>query len=189
MKQITPKMQWLQTAFREFRGSRGRELGRARAGGSGGPQASAARGAGPTRGAPGPRGFALAFPAPLPAGLARASRSAAARAGAAGHARAPVDAATLLKQRPRRLGTLSAPLPLATSPGHCTHPRQGEPRRPPNRELQSAGGACVRGAVTLAISGNAVCHTWIVNQAVQGQLSSVWRNAGNPASRGKFSCI
>lgn len=101
---------------------------------------------------------------------------------AAGTARAPVWTPLLLfsKQRPRGLGTLSAPLPLVTSRWRLhTHKGQGSRRRLIAGGLQSAGCACGTGAVTVAISRKCSLPHLDCQSSRSGPLSSVWRNVGN----------
>lgn len=144
------------------------------------PQASAARGAGPgPRGLPGPRGFAWPFRRRFRRAWRGLPRSAAARAGR-GHgqgsrvdAAAPVKAEAASPRNPLSAASVGCePWPLHT-------PEAGEPLPPPNRELQSAGGACVPGAVTLAISGKCSLPHLDCQPSRSGPLSSVWRNVGN----------
>ena len=100
----------------------------------------------------------------------------------AGTARAPVWTPLLLfsKQRPRGLGTLSAPLPLVTSRWRLhTHKGQGSRRRLIAGGLQSAGCACGTGAVTVAISRKCSLPHLDCQSSRSGPLSSVWRNVGN----------
>lgn len=134
------------------------------------PQASAARGAGPgPRGLPGPRGFPWPFLRRFRRAWRGLPRSAAARAGRGHGQGSRVDAAAPVKAEAASPRNPLSAASVGYEPGHSTHTRQGSRCRLLTGSCRAPAEPVCRELLPWPFLGNAVCHTWIVNQAVQGR--------------------